>query len=174
MATEPEHVRPGPQPQPCQLGAATQRPSGADELGHMGQQPVEVVQVVGVEATVEPGAEALSGLGGVLGDVAGHLLGRQLPRLAVAVPGEVADVELLAPTGIPFRPTVLRSWTGHADSRDRLPDSVLEEVRREAGRRWGQAARTATLGCGVDADDGDDDQDDEEPGAGEYRVARTS
>jgi hypothetical protein len=35
----------------------------------MGRELVEVVQVVGAEATIEAGPEALGGLGGVLGDI---------------------------------------------------------------------------------------------------------
>jgi hypothetical protein len=57
-----------------------------------------------VQAVVEAGAEALGGLGGVLGDVASHLLSAQLPGLVVA--GDVADVELAAPAGIPLRRTI--------------------------------------------------------------------
>jgi hypothetical protein len=59
------------------------------------RQLVQVVQVIGAEASVEAGAEALGGLGRVLGNVAGHLLRAQLPGLVVAR-GDVADVELLA------------------------------------------------------------------------------
>jgi hypothetical protein len=104
VTTEPEHVRPRPQPEPLDLGAATQRPGRPNELSHMRRQPVEALQVVGItEPLVEAGAEALGALGGVLGDVAGHLLGAQLPGLVVA--GDVADVELLAPAGEPARPT---------------------------------------------------------------------
>jgi hypothetical protein len=80
MAAEPEHVRPGPQPEPFQLRLAAQLPTGPDKLTDMGGQLVKAVQVVGVgQAAVQAGAEALGGLGRVLGDVAGHLLGRQLP-----------------------------------------------------------------------------------------------
>src|SRR5215218_1296573 len=104
------------------------------------------------QAAVEAGAEALGGLGGVLGDVAGHLLRAQLPSLVIA-PGDVADVELLAPAGIPIRP-VLQGWAGHPDSLDGLPQDIREEGRREAGRWWGQAASTAAVGGRVQAQDG--------------------
>jgi hypothetical protein len=71
----------------------------------MGGQPVQVLQVVGADAAVQAAAEALGGLGRVLGDVAGHLLRAQLPSLVIA-PGDVANVELLAPAGIPIRPAL--------------------------------------------------------------------
>jgi hypothetical protein len=48
VAAEPEHVRPRSQPQPVQLRAAAQLPAGPDELGHMGRELVEALQVVGV------------------------------------------------------------------------------------------------------------------------------
>jgi hypothetical protein len=83
----------------------------------MGGQLVEVVQVVGAEAAVQAGAEALGGLGGVLGDVAGDLLGAQLPGLILGA-GDVADVELLAPAGIPLRAAGLKGRAGHPHSRD--------------------------------------------------------
>jgi hypothetical protein len=75
---------------------------------------------------------------GVLGDVAGHLLGRQLPRLLVA--GDVADVELLTPAGIAVRLTLDR-WARHADSGHRLPDGALEDGGRDTLWRWGQTLR---------------------------------
>jgi hypothetical protein len=118
----------------------------------MGRQTVELVQVVGPEAPVQAGPEALGGLGRVLGDVAGHLLSRQLSRLVVGS-GDVADVELLAPADIPIR-AVPQGWAGHPDSRDGLPQGILEEGRREAGRWWGQAAGTAALGGRVQTQDG--------------------
>ena len=83
----------------------------------MGRQPVQVLQVISAEAPVEAGAEALGGLGGVLGDVPGDLLGRQLARLVVGA-SDVADVELLAPAGIPPRATGLQGRAGHPHSRD--------------------------------------------------------
>jgi hypothetical protein len=64
----------------------------------MGGQAVEAVQVVGGQAAVQAAAEALGGLGGVLGDVPGDLLSRELPGL-VAVDGDVVDVELLTLAG---------------------------------------------------------------------------
>jgi hypothetical protein len=52
----------------------------------MRRQLVKAVQVGGIgEAAVEAAAEALGGLGRVLGDVAGNLLGRQLPGLSSRV-----------------------------------------------------------------------------------------
>src|SRR5215218_270443 len=95
--------------------------------------------------------EALGGLGGVLGDVASHLLSRQLPGLAI-VAGDVAHVELLAPAGIPLRPPI-DGRAGHPDGRDRLPEGVLEEGGREWLRWWGQAARAAAGGGRVQAND---------------------
>ena len=53
MPAEPEHVRPGPQPQPLQFWTAAQLPGRPDELGHMGGQPVQVVQVVGAGYATE-------------------------------------------------------------------------------------------------------------------------
>jgi hypothetical protein len=85
----------------------------------MGRELVEAVQVVGADAPVEAGAEALGGVGGVLGDVAGYLLGRQLPRLVVTG-RDVADVELLTPPGMPSR-AALDGRAGYADGRNRLP-----------------------------------------------------
>jgi hypothetical protein len=86
----------------------------------MGRQPVQVLQVIsGSQAAVEACAEALGGLGRVLGDVAGHLLGRQLPGLVIA-PGDVAHVELLAPPCIATRLTI-DGRTGHPDGRDGMP-----------------------------------------------------
>jgi hypothetical protein len=87
-------VRPGPQPQAIELRAAAQLPGRLDELGDVGGQLVEAVQVIGSEAAVQAAAEALGGLGGVLGDVPGDLLGRELARL-LTVLGDVVDVELL-------------------------------------------------------------------------------
>src|SRR5512133_905436 len=74
---------------------------------------------------------------GVLGDIAGHLLRAQLPGLAIGA-GDVANVELLAPAGIPARPANLQRWAWHADRRDRLSQGLFEQLGREAGRRWGQ------------------------------------
>src|SRR5918993_25748 len=104
MTPEPQHVRPRSEAQAAQLGAAAQLPGGADEVGHMGGELVGVAQVVGGGAPVQAAAEALGGLGRVLGDVAGHLLGRQLSRLLVA--GDVAHIELIAPAGIALRPPI--------------------------------------------------------------------
>jgi hypothetical protein len=152
MPAEPKHVRPGPQPEPFQLGAAAQLPAGADELGHMRRQVIQALQVVSGEAVVQAGAEALGGLGRVLGDVAGHLLSRQLPGLVVAA-GDVADVELPAPAGIALRPTIDRR-AGHPNRRDRRLDGLLEQVSAEWLRRWQQAVRAATRGGRVQADHG--------------------
>jgi hypothetical protein len=117
----------------------------------MRRQPVHVLQVVGVDATVEAAAEALGGLGGVLGDVASHLLGRQLPRLLVS--GDVAHVELLAPPCIPTRPAAIDGRAGHPHGRDRLPQGVLEDGGGKALGRRSQAAGAAALGGRVQADD---------------------
>jgi hypothetical protein len=76
-------------------------------------QAVEALQVVDGEAAVQAAAEALGALGRVLGDVAGDLLGRQLLGLAVGA-GDVADVELLAPTGIAPQ-LVIERRAGHPD-----------------------------------------------------------
>jgi hypothetical protein len=119
----------------------------------MRRQTIEVIEVVGAEASVEAGAEALGGLGGVLGDVAGHLLGRQLPRLVVPL-GDVVDVELLPPPGIPARLAVVQGWAGHGDGRDCLLEGVLEQVGAERRWWWGQAARATTVGGRVQAKDG--------------------
>ena len=63
VTTEAQHVRPGPQPERIQRGAATQLPRRPDELGHLRRELVEAVQVVGIgEAAVEASAEALGGL----------------------------------------------------------------------------------------------------------------
>ena len=127
-------------------------PGGPDELGDVGGQLVEAVEVIGSEASVQAAAEALGGLGGVLGDVPSHLLGRELPRL-LTVLGDVVDVELLPPAGIPVRPVVQRR-AGHADSRDGQAERLLEEGGGE--RLWGrgETARTAAVGGCVQADDG--------------------
>ena len=109
-----------------------------------------MVQVVGAEAPVQAAAEALGGLRRVLGDVASHLLGRQLSRLLVS--GDVAHIELLTPPGIPIRPPI-DGWAGHPDGRDRLPEGVLEEGGREWLRWRGQAARAAAVSGRVQADD---------------------
>jgi hypothetical protein len=102
MAPEPEHVRPRPSPEALQLGSAAQLPAGPDKLSHMDRQPVQVLQVISDgQAAVEAGAEALGGLGRVLGDVAGHLLRAQLRGLGITT-GDVTDVELL---------TRRRPWT---------------------------------------------------------------
>ena len=61
----------------------------------MGRQPVQVLHVVTSEAPIQTAAEALGGLGRVLGDIPGDLLSRQLPRLAVLA-SDVVDVELRA------------------------------------------------------------------------------
>src|SRR5215208_6073130 len=111
-----------------------------------------MVQVGGADALVEAAAEALGGLGGVLGDVARHLLGRQLPGL-IRVLGDVVHVELLTPAGIPAR-TVVQRRAGYPGSRDRQPQSVLEEGGGEGPGWWGQAARAAAVGGRVQADDG--------------------
>jgi len=72
---------------------------------------------------------------GVLGQVAGHLPGRQLPRLVLAG-RDVADIELLTPAGIAARPTIVQRWAGHPDDRDGLAQGVLEEGGGER-LRWG-------------------------------------
>jgi hypothetical protein len=90
----------------------------------MRRELVEALQVLGAEAAVGAGSEALGGLGGVLGDIPRDLLGRQLSRLVVAS-GDVADVELLAPAGI-ARWAVVQRRTRRPDGRDRLLDGVLE------------------------------------------------
>src|SRR5215211_855207 len=118
----------------------------------MRRQPIQALQVVNVgEASVEAGAEALGGLGCVLGDVAGHLLSRQLPRLVVTLAGDVADVELLAPLGVPPGFAVL-AGARHPHSRDGLLQRLLENGGGEALRRWSQAAWTAALGGRVQTD----------------------
>src|SRR5215204_1049975 len=74
VTAEPEHVRPRPQPEPFQLSPTAQLPGRPDEIGHIHRELVEVLQVVGGgEPAVKATAEALSGLGRVLGDIAGHL-----------------------------------------------------------------------------------------------------
>jgi hypothetical protein len=133
-------------------GAAAQLPGRPDELDHMRRQAVQAVQVAGPEAAVQAAAEALGGLGRVLGDVAGHLLGRQLLRLVLAG-GDVADVELLTPPRIPLR-TAIDGRAGHPHSRDRLPQRVLEQAGSERLGWWGQAARTAAVGGRIQAQDG--------------------
>jgi hypothetical protein len=85
----------------------------------MGRQLLKVLQVALVEAAVQAAAEALGRLGRVLGDVAGHLLGRQLPGLVAVLGGDVVHIELLAPTGIALRPAIDRR-AGHPDRWDRL------------------------------------------------------
>jgi hypothetical protein len=90
----------------------------------MGRELVEAVQVVGADAPVEAGAEALGGVGGVLGDVAGYLLGRQLPRLVVTG-RDVADVELLTPPRIAVR-LAIEGRTMHPDRRNCQPQRLLK------------------------------------------------
>jgi hypothetical protein len=118
----------------------------------MRRQLVEPLQIVGAQAPVQAGAEALGGLGRVLGDVAGYLLSRQLPRLVVAR-CDVAHVELLAPTGIPVRPPIVQGWTRHPHARDRLAKGILEKGGGERLGWWGQTAGTAAVGGGVQAHD---------------------
>jgi len=96
----------------------------------MCRQLVQVLQILGSDTPVEDGAEALGGLGRVLGDVPGHLLGRQFPGITVGT-GDVVDVQLRAPAGIPLRPTIDR-WARHPDHSHRLPQRLLEQRRREA------------------------------------------
>src|SRR5829696_3018601 len=78
-------------------------------------------------------AEALGGLGGVLGDVPSDLLGRELARL-LTVLGDVVDIELLPPAGIPAWP-VVQGRARHPHGRDRLLEGLLEQVGRER-LRW--------------------------------------
>jgi hypothetical protein len=111
----------------------------------MGRQPVKAVNVVAGQASVQPAAKALGGLGRVLGDVPGDLLGRQLPSLVVVVAGEVVDVELLAPAGVPLRLTAYRR-AGHGDSRDRLFEGVLEQLSVERLRWWEQTVQGRPCG----------------------------
>ena len=59
MPPEAKHVRPGPQPQALQLSTAAQLPGRPDELSHMGRQPVQVLQVVGIVQARERLAELL-------------------------------------------------------------------------------------------------------------------
>jgi hypothetical protein len=126
MPAEAQHVRPGPQPEAVQLGVTAQLPAGSDEFAHMRRELVEVLQVVSDgQPPVKASAKALGGLGGVLSDVASHLLSRQLPRL-VLPSGDVADVQLHTPPRIRGRPTINRR-AGHPDGRDRLLEGVLEE-----------------------------------------------
>jgi hypothetical protein len=101
--------------------------------------------------TTVAGAEALGGLGGVLGDVAGHLLRAQLLGVAIGS-GDIADIELLAPPGIPGRLLIERR-ARHPDSSHRRAERLLEEHRRKALRWRGQTARTAAGGGRVQADD---------------------
>jgi hypothetical protein len=117
----------------------------------MRRQPVQVVQVVDADAPIQARAEALGGLGGVLGDVPGHLLSREVSRLAVGL-GDVVD-ELLAPAGIPLRPTIRQGRARHPNQRNSLPQSVLEQGGGERLRWWGQAAGAAAVGGPVQADD---------------------
>jgi hypothetical protein len=118
----------------------------------MGRELVQVVEVVGGDAAVEARAEALGGLGGVLGDVAGHLLGRQLSGLA-AVSGDVVDVELLAPAGIPLR-SAIDGRAGHGHGRRSQGNRLLEQTGGERLRGRGEAGRAAALGGRVQAQDG--------------------
>jgi len=118
----------------------------------MRRKLVEAVQVGGIgEAAVEAAAEALGGLGRVLGDVAGNLLCRQLPGLVVS--RDVAHVELLTPAGIAGR-LAIDGRAGDADGRDRLPYGLLEESGRERLGWRGQAGRAPALGGRVQADHG--------------------
>jgi hypothetical protein len=105
----------------------------------MGRELVEAVQVVGADAPVEAGAEALGGVGGVLGDVAGYLLGRQLPRLVVTG-RDVADVELLTPPRIAVR-LAIEGRTMHPDRRNCQPQRLLK-----AGPAGGRLRRPSSAG----------------------------
>jgi hypothetical protein len=77
----------------------------------MGGQ-IQLLQLPLGEAVVEGDAQGLGGLGRVLGDVAGDLLGAQL--LVVAGLGDVADVELLAQRASRVTPRSSRSGQGTA------------------------------------------------------------
>ena len=67
---------------------------------------------------VEGDAQGLGALGRVLGDIAGHLLSRQLPLVAAL--GDVAHVELLAPAGGQGHALVLvEGRARHGDGRRR-------------------------------------------------------
>jgi hypothetical protein len=78
---------------PSSQAARTSSAMGAGRLSRRSRSP-------SLEAVVQAAAEGLGGLGRVLGDVAGHLLRRQLPGLAIG-PGDVVDVELGAPLRVP-------------------------------------------------------------------------
>jgi hypothetical protein len=151
MAAEAEHVRARPQPQRRQPRVAAQLPRGADELGHVRRQ-LQPPQVVLGQASVQGGGEALGGLGGVLGDLAGHQLSRKLLGLVITA-GDVAHVELLAPPRIPAR-SIIEGWAGHPPSGHGLPQGPLEEDSGEGLGWWGQAAGAAAFGGGVQAQDG--------------------
>src|ERR671918_527725 len=84
----PSGGRKGQPPLPLGLIAgADEHPGGDDHhlVVVLGPAPgIQRLQVTCAgQATVQAGAEALGGLGGVLGDVAGHLLSRQLPALVI-------------------------------------------------------------------------------------------
>src|SRR4030095_145665 len=51
-------------------------------------------------------------------------------------------------------PPAINGWAGHPAGPARQPQGLLEQLGREAGRRWGQAARAAAVSSRVQADDG--------------------
>jgi len=102
---------------------------------------------------IQGDAHGLGGLGRVLGDVAGHLLGAQLPLVAGL--GDVAHVELLPPAGGQGHGLVLVDHgAGHGHGGGDLSDGRLEQLGGEPSRRRHHTGRAAAVGGGVQADDG--------------------
>jgi hypothetical protein len=113
------------QPEPRKAWTARQLEAGLNELGHMGGQ-IQLLQLPLGEAVVEGDAQGLGGLGRVLGDVAGDLLGAQL--LVVAGLGDVADVELLASASEQGHTWVIQVRAGHGHGGGGLADGLTRST----------------------------------------------
>ena len=84
----------------------------------MGRQPVQALQVIcGGQAPIQADPKLSVALVAYL---AMYPATCSADSLGLLVTGDVADVELLAPTGIAIRP-VLQGVAGHPDSVDGLP-----------------------------------------------------
>jgi hypothetical protein len=102
---------------------------------------------------VEDDTQGLGGLGRVLRDVAGDLLGAQL--LLVASLGDVPDVELLAPAGSQRHALgLIDHRAGHSHRGGGPPDSGLEQLGGEPGWWGSDTGRAAAGGGRVEAKDG--------------------
>jgi hypothetical protein len=122
-AAEAKHVRPLRQPQPVKRWPGGQLKAGPDELGHMGRH-LQAFKLNLTYTVIEGNAQGLGGLRRVLGHIACHLLGGQLPLVADL--GDVAHVELLTPPSDQGHALVLvQGWAGHGRRRPGPTHSAL-------------------------------------------------